>query len=134
MATRHQAREAVTTVLYAIDVGNEGIDKYIDELLEDRKIRNKQKEFALSLYKGVTEHLEEIDEVIKKNLVDWDFEKVGKIERAILRLGVYELLFTDTDKAVVIDEALESVKRLSEERAAKFINAVLDKIAKEYKK
>ncbi len=134
MATRHQAREAVTTILYAMDLGNEGIDKFIDELLEDRKIRNKQKEFALSLYKGVMENLEKIDEAIKKSLVDWDFDKLGKVERAILRLGVYELMFTDTDKAVVINEAVESVKRLSDDRAGKFINAVLDRIGKEYKK
>ena len=66
MATRHQAREVVTTILYAMDVGNEGIDKFIDELLEDRKIRNKQKDFALSLYNGVVENMEKIDEVIKK--------------------------------------------------------------------
>jgi len=134
MATRHQAREVVTTILYAMDVGNEGIDKFIDELLEDRKIRNKQKDFALSLYNGVVENMEKIDEVIKKNLFDWSFEKIGKVERAILRLGVYELMFTDTDKAVIINEALESVKRLSDEKASKFINAVLDKIGKEYRK
>ena len=50
MATRHQSRESVISLLYANDIGNESIEKYLDDILEDKKIRNKQKEFALSLY------------------------------------------------------------------------------------
>ncbi|NPA81595.1 MAG: transcription antitermination factor NusB [Epsilonproteobacteria bacterium] len=132
MATRHHAREAVTSFLYANDIGNEGIDKFIDEMLEDKKIRNKQKEFAISLYKGVKEHLKEIDEEINSHLKGWEFDRIGKIERAILRLGAYELMFTDLDRAVVINEALELTKKLADEKATKFINGVLDAIRKRF--
>ncbi|NCB55098.1 MAG: N utilization substance protein B, partial [Epsilonproteobacteria bacterium] len=52
MATRHQARETIIGILYAEDIGNAGIEKFMDEPFEDKKIRNQQKEFALGLYHG----------------------------------------------------------------------------------
>ncbi len=57
MATRTQARESVIGLLYAYDLGNEGIVKFVDEILEDKKIRNKQKDFALNLFNGTIEKL-----------------------------------------------------------------------------
>ncbi len=132
MATRHQARETVTTLLYANDIGNKDIDKFLDEILEDKKIRNRQKEFALSLYNGVMENIEDIDKELNSHMQSWDFSKVGKIERAILRLGTYELMYSDLDRAVIINEALEIVKKLADAKATKFINGVLDAVKKRY--
>ncbi|WP_281950430.1 transcription antitermination factor NusB [Nitrosophilus kaiyonis] len=131
MATRHQAREAVVGLLYAYDLGNPEIKKFAESILEEKKIRNKQREFALNLFKGTVENLEKIDEEIKKHLESWDIERVGHIEKAILRLGVYELLFTDLDKAIAINEAIELAKKLGTDQSPKFINGVLDAIAKE---
>ncbi|BCD62684.1 transcription antitermination protein NusB [Nitratiruptor sp. YY08-26] len=133
MATRHQAREAVIGLLYAYDLGNPEIKKFAEDILEEKKIRNKQREFALGLFKGAVEHLEAIDEAIKKHLESWDMERVGHIERAILRLGAYELLYTDLDSAIVINEAVELAKKLGTDQSPKFINGVLDAIAKEVK-
>ena len=62
MATRHQARTAVVGLLYAYDLGNENIANHSDIILEDKKIRNKQKEFAMSLFNGTMKNLEKIDE------------------------------------------------------------------------
>ncbi len=131
MATRHQAREAVVGLLYAYDLGNPEIKKFAEEILEEKKIRNKQREFALSLFKGAIDHLEVIDEAIKKHLESWEMDRLGHIEKAILRLGAYELLFTDLDPAIVINEAIELAKELGNDQAPKFINGVLDAIAKE---
>ena len=130
MATRHQAREAVIGLLYAYDLGNFEIKKFAESILEEKKIRNRQREFALSLFKGTVDNLEKIDEEIKKHLESWDIERVGYIERAILRLGVYELMFTDIDKAIAINEAIELAKKLGTDQSPKFINGVLDAIAK----
>ncbi len=130
MATRHQAREAVVTILYAHDIGNEDIIKFEDTILEDRKIRNKQKEFALSLLNGVLDNLNELDEEIDKHLKEWNVKEIGNIERAILRLGAYEILETDIDEAVAINEAIELAKRLCSESVPKFVNGVLDAIKK----
>ncbi len=131
MATRHQARSAVVGLLYAYDLGNIGISKFVDEILEDSKIRNRQREFAYKLFTGTVQNLEEIDNEVKKHLKQWDFDDLGKIERAILRLGTFEILIDNNDKAIVINEAIELAKELADEKSHQFINGVLDAIGKE---
>ncbi|HEX5623377.1 MAG TPA: transcription antitermination factor NusB [Sulfuricurvum sp.] len=131
MATRHQARMAVVSLLYAYDLGNQTIADFSDEILEEKKIRNKQRDFALDLFKGVTEHLVAVDEAIEKHLKDWDFDRLGSIERATLRLGAYEIMFGELDSAVIINEAIEVTKAFGSEQSPKFINGVLDAIAKD---
>ena len=130
MATRTQARESVIGLLYAFDLGNEGIVKFVDEILEDKKIRNKQKEFALGLFNGVVENLEEIDKNISENLDKRGIDDLGSVEKSILRLAIFEILFKDLDKPIVINEAIELSKRLASDGAPRFVNGVLDKINK----
>ncbi len=130
MATRTQARESVIGLLYAYDLGNEGIVKYIDEILEEKKIRNKQKEFALDLFNGVVNNLEDIDEEIISHLKQGGIKDTGSVEKSILRLAIYELKFKKLEKAIVINEAIELSKRLASDSAPKFINGVLDNINK----
>ncbi len=130
MATRTQARESVIGLLYAYDLGNEGIVKYVDEILEDKKIRNKQKEFALDLFNGVVNNIEKIDEEIVSHLNQGGIKDIGSVEKSILRLAIYEILFKDLDKPIVINEAIELSKRLASDGAPKFINGLLDKINK----
>lgn len=134
MATRHQARMAVVSLLYAYDLGNGKIADVAVDILEEKKIRNKQREFALGLFEGVIENLEKMDAAIIEHLKDWDFERLGSIERATLRLGAYEIMFGDLDPAVVINEAVEISKSFAAEQSPKFINGVLDAIAKDMKK
>ena len=131
MATRHQARMAVVSLLYAYDLGNQSIADFSDEILEEKKIRNKQRDFALDLFKGVTEKLTQIDEAIVKYLKDWDFDRLGSIERATLRLGAFEIMFGELDSAVIINEAIEVAKAFGSEQSPKFINGVLDAISKD---
>ena len=131
MATRHQVRESIVGLLYAGDIGNAGIDKFIDELFEEKKIRNLQKDFALSLYNGIKDNLVAVDLAINKHLKEWDLNQIGTVERAILRLGAYEILYTELDNAVVINEAIELAKKLCNETSPKFVNGVLDAICKE---
>ena len=131
MATRHQARESIIGLLYAEDIGNAGIEKFIDELFEEKKIRNQQKEFALGLYQGVKKHRTVLDEAINRHLKEWNLSEVGTIERAILRLGAYEIVHTELDNAVVINEAIELAKKLCNETSPKFINGVLDALCKD---
>ncbi|NQY95466.1 MAG: transcription antitermination factor NusB [Campylobacteraceae bacterium] len=130
MATRTQARESVIGLLYAYDLGNEGIVKFVDEILEDKKIRNKQKEFALNLFNGVINNLEVIDENIIENLAKRGINDMGSVEKSILRLAVFEILFEGLDKPIVINEAIELSKRLASDSAPRFVNGLLDKINK----
>ncbi len=133
MATRHQVRRSIIAFLYAKDVGNDNIEEFIDDMLEDCKIRNEQKKFALSLFYGVSKYLNEIDYEINKYLKQWQMKDLSYIERSILRLGAYEILKTDLDKAVVINEAIELSKSFGGENTAKLINGVLDSMKKEEK-
>jgi N utilization substance protein B len=133
MATRHHARMAVVSLLYAFDLGNGNTAEHTDEILEEKKIRNKQRDFALDLYDGVMKNIEVCDEAIKTHLKDWDFERLGTIERATLRLAAYEILFGELDSAVVINEAVEITKAFGTEQSPKFINGVLDAISKDKK-
>ena len=130
MATRTQARESVIGLLYAYDLGNEGIVKFVDEILEEKKIRNKQKEFALDLFNGVIENLEKIDIEIVAHLKQGGIKDIGSVEKSILRLAIYEIFFKDLDKPIIINEAIELSKRLASDGAPKFINGVLDKVNK----
>ena len=130
MATRTQARESVNGLLYAYDLGNEGIVKFVDEILEDKKIRNQQKEFALKLFNGTIENIETIDKEIISHLTQRTLEDIGSVEKSILRLAVFEILFEDLQKAIVINEAIELSKRLASDGAPKFVNGLLDKIIK----
>ncbi len=134
MATRHQVREAVVSILYAHDIGNSKIEKFEDDILEGKKIRNKQKEFAQELINGVLNSLDELDRQIDKHLKEWNIKEIGHIERAILRLGAYELLKTDIDEAVAINEGIELAKTLCNDNTPKFINGVLGSIQKDKRK
>ena len=130
MATRTQARESVVGLLYAYDLGNEAIAKFSDIILEDKKIRNKQKDFALNLFNGTIENLKVVDKEISEHLKQRAIDDVGFVEKAILRLSIYEILFSGLDKPIVINEAIELSKRLASDNAPKFINGVLDSIKK----
>ncbi len=130
MATRHQARTAVIGLLYAYDLGNRNISKFSDEILEEDKIRNRQREFSHNLFDGTIKNLELIDKEIKKHLKDWDYDSIGKVEKAIMRLGAYEIMIEGVDKRIIINEAIELAKALADDKAPKFINAILDAINK----
>lgn len=130
MATRTQARESVIGLLYAYDLGNEGIVKFVDDILEDKKIRNKQKDFAVNLFNGVVANLEAIDKELVSHLTQGKISDIGSVEKSILRLAIYEIQFETLDKAIVINEAIELSKRLASDGAPKFMNGLLDKVVK----
>ena len=131
MATRHQARTAVVGLLYAHDLGNSNISKFSDVILEEDKIRNKQKEFSNNLFQGTISNLLKIDSEIQKHLKGWDYQSIGKVEKAIMRLAAYEIMIDGTDKRIIINEAIELAKALADDKSPRFINAILDAIGKE---
>lgn len=123
MATRHQVRQGVVALLYANEFNAQN-DESINEFLEQKKVRNEQKAFAVELYNGVCANLNELDSQISAFVKEAD--KVSQVEKAILRLSAFEFLHSNTDKAVIINEAVELAKELASENSPKFINAVLD--------
>ncbi|MDD7345491.1 transcription antitermination factor NusB [Helicobacter sp.] len=130
MATRTQARNAVLGILYAYDIGNHTAIEEVTQILEEKKIRHKQQDFALGLIQGVLTNLENLDTLINTHLKEWDISRLGRIECSILRLGAYELCYTQTDAPIVINEAIELGKIYGDENAPRLINGVLDSIQK----
>lgn len=129
MATRHQVRQSVISLLYAFELNSQN-NIFVDEILDEKKIRNEQKNFTLNLYHGILDNLNNIDETLNSFLNDNQITALGHVERAILRLGAYELLFTDTPSAIVINEAIELAKELANDNSPKFMNGVLDALIK----
>lgn len=127
MATRHQARQAVVSLLYAHEMGSSS-DEFIDEFLEEKKIRNERKTQASDTFRQILAQQNEIDEILKSHLKDGDISKVGVVERAILRLAIFEMNLGDTDRAVIINEAVELAKELTSDTSPRFINGVLGAI------
>lgn len=160
MATRRQAREWAVQILFQLDLNPVAPDKLqsvFDEFwanqlrlqLEtadetpdaetfsgtwrDRVASPKIRQFAERIVEGVREHLEQIDAPLVKYATNWDLHRMGGIERNVLRMGVYELLFRarDVPVAVVINEAVDVCKFFGTRESARFVNGILDRIARE---
>ena len=87
--------------------------------------------FTRLLVSGTIEHIEEIDSVIKSHLTNWDFDRLNKVDLAILRISVYPLLYQkDIHSSIIIDEAIDISKEFGSDDSFKFINAILDAIKK----
>ena len=84
------------------------------------------------LVSGTIEHIAEVDEMIKKHIINWDFERLNKVDLAVLRISTYPLMFQkDIHPSIIIDEAIDIVKEFGTDDSFKFVNAVLDSIRKE---
>ena len=125
--TRTEAREKIMVILYQIDFYmKENIPYELEDVFkENLEMDNK---YIRDIVNGVLENLENIDSLITKYLENWDLDRLGKTDKAILRLATYEMVYYDTPKLVVINEAVELAKMYSDDKVVKLINAVLDKI------
>lgn len=124
---RTEAREKIMIILYQIDLYvKDNIPYDLENVFhENLEMDNK---FVRDVVNGVLENRENIDKVITKYLDNWDLDRLGKTDRAILRLSTYEMLYYSTPKIVVINEAVELAKKYSDDKVVKLINAVLDKV------
>ncbi len=136
MATRHLIRTVILQSLYEWDFY--GRKKDITAILE-RNLNEfapgiDEPEFAWKIMKGVAEHLKAIDNIIVKAAPEWPLDKIAIIDRNILRVGLYELLYADPDEVppkVAINEAIELAKNYGGPNAARFVNGVLGTIYRE---
>lgn len=136
MSSRHLARSIAMQSLYEWDFSDKKVS--LEEIVE-RNIQEfgpglKEKAFVWELVKGVQKHLSEINEVIKSAAPAWPIEQIALIERNVLRIGLYELLFGDKKAVppkVAINEAIELAKSFGGENSGKFVNGVLGAVYKE---
>ena len=141
-ATRRQAREWAIQMLTAADLNppfdvGEFMASYWEQILDldeedggPQEARGKLKAFAEERVAGVLGSLKEIDAIIESFLVGWDLYRLGTVERAVLRLGVWEMKNTDVPKAVVINEAVDLANWFASPKTRTIVNGVLDRYAK----
>ena len=125
--TRSGARETAMKILYQISILEKAEASYdLDEIFS--KVEGRNKEFIESIVNEVILQKEELDKKANTYLINWEINRLNKVDQAIFEIAIYELLYTDTPKKVVIDEAIELSKKYSEDAVVKMLNGVLDKI------
>jgi transcription antitermination protein NusB len=138
MAVRRQARECAVQLLFQLDMNpnNDLTATFkafwdMNDRVNDPRIRG----FAEALVRGTREHLAAIDSTIKKSAEHWDIKRMGVIDRNVMRLSIYEMLFCpDIPPAVSINEAVDIAKYFSCRESGRFVNGILDRIRKDIKK
>ena len=138
MRKRTLAREFALQVLYQLDITSDTPENALDNFWSnhsDDEVDASLKEFSSDLVKGVAKNLKEIDERIVQFAANWQLERMAVVDRNIMRLGAFELLYRDDiPPKVSINEAVELAKKFSGLESGKFVNAILDKIKLEKKK
>jgi N utilization substance protein B len=133
--SEYMAREAAAT-----EKKRPAAEAAEDERTDDRAdhVRNRKRldeafEYAQILVRGAVEHLEKIDELIRSQADNWRLERMPAVDRNILRLAIYEMLFEkETPKLVVLDEAIELAKKFGSEQSGRFVNGLLDGLLKQH--
>lgn len=124
---RNEARTIIMTILYQLFIyQKENIEYNIDEVIkENLEVEN---EFVKSMVTNIIEKKEELFKIANNNLKDWKMSRLGLTDQAILCMGIYELLYTNTPSVVAINEAVELAKKYSDDKVKNMINGVLDKV------
>lgn len=129
MKNRSELREIIMKVVYQILILKESnLEVDVPFLMKEQlEVEN---EFVSSSIYGILEKQEKISTLANKYLKDWELSRLNKVDQAIIYLGIYELLYTETPSVVAINEAIELSKKYSDEKVTKMINAILDGIFK----
>ncbi len=133
MAGRSKAREQIVQLLYMIEQSKLTQEDALEFFIKNFEVHEEEMPFIRSRVTGIVTELLKIDEKIAKYSEHWKMNRMPKVDRNILRLGAYELEFClDVPVSVVINEAIELGKKFGDINTPKFVNGILDKIAKEF--
>lgn len=136
MATRHLIRSIILQSLYEWDFSSKKLDlvKIVQRNLDEFGPGIDEPEFAWKIIQGVAQHLKEIDSIISRSAVEWPLEQITIVDRNVLRIGIYEVLYANPDEVphkVAINEAIELAKNYGGINSGKFINGVLGTVLKQ---
>jgi len=138
MRKRTQSREFALQLLYQIDISEEDCELSLDRfwsLSTQDEVEKSVKEFTDSLVRGTIKNLKAIDDEISKYAANWELNRMAVVDRNVLRLATYEIVFCeDIPPKVSINEAVELAKKYSGIQSGKFVNGILDKIKSEKNK
>jgi N utilization substance protein B len=146
MGQRRKARELAVQTVYALDFSSvEGEFREFNLLNSYQEILAQMAEhehvspdnpvlmFADELVRNTIIHLDQIEESLQKHSANWSLERIASLDRCILKIAIYEMLFTNTPAPVIINEAIDIAKKYSSESSNKFVNGILDAINQELK-
>jgi transcription antitermination factor NusB len=129
MKKRTRARELALQLLYQVDLRGDEVLAEDKQFVREHETDKGARDFALHLVRGTVEHRDEIDSIIRSVAQNWDIARMAIIDRNVLRMASFELLYCkDIPPKVSINEAIELGKRFSTEKSGGFINGILDKI------
>ncbi|GHT34359.1 N utilization substance protein B [Planctomycetales bacterium] len=128
-AARSAVRMVVFQVLYQDELNPGSRVQFADTILKNELPKHQPlQDFACQLLNGIVEKQEQIDAAVTAVAVNWTLSRMTAVDRCILRLASYEIMFTETPKAVVINEAVELAKKFGTNESAGFVNGILDKL------
>jgi N utilization substance protein B len=134
LGTRRQGRELALQVLYQIDMTRRDVGEALELFWSNFAADEDAREFCECLVRGVIEHRDEISDLIETYAEHWKMSRMTRIDRNILRVAVYELLYChDIPPKVTINEAVEIGKRFGSEDSGSFVNGILDRITHKFK-
>jgi N utilization substance protein B len=132
--TRRDAREAAFVVLFQVDVGRMRPETAIETTLGDKEAGGRNLAYVHRVVLGTLENLESINDTISRLAIGWTLDRMGAVDRNLLRLAVYEILFLDDIPVnVAINEAVTLAKKFGDDESWKFVNGILGKLAREIK-
>lgn len=127
--SRRLARETALQVLYQLDMTKAEVNTIIKNTLEQLAIRDDAVTFMKELVLGTVEHQEKVDQIISKLSIDWNLDRMPIVDRNVLRLALYEILYrNDIPAGVAVNEAIELAKTFSNEQSGKFVNGILGSV------
>ena len=127
---RHKSRYKIMTILYQVFLYRKNkIDVNLESIINEQI--EEQNEYIESSVKGIIENEDLLEEKANKYLNNWTLDRLGYTDQAIIKLAIYEMLYTNIDEKICINEAIELAKQYSDENVVKMINGVLDKVYKE---
>lgn len=132
MTARHESRLLAVQFLFQRDFNPDDFEQALAQFWADQKPAKRVRTFAESLIRGVEAHKPEIDRLIQACADNWDLRRMGGVDRNVMRVAVYEMMFCpDIPPAVSIDEAVELAKELSSDESGRFVNGILDRARRE---
>ncbi len=127
---RSELREKTFIILFQHEFFPQFEEK-IDFYLEREGLKEKNADYVRRTLCGIVENIDTIDDMIRSHLINWDFDRLSKIDLSVLRLAVYEMKYSeDVPGKVAINEAIELVKKYNDHKAGVFVNGLLDRVYK----
>jgi len=133
MSRRSRAREVALQLLYREDLNPSGDPNSVQDFASGRLHGKKEfVAFALSLVNGVLRNRDELDQLLAARAQNWSLDRMAATDRNVLRLGAFEILYTETPGRVVINEAVELARRFGSQQSSQFVNGILDRLLQDH--